>query len=877
MSAPRLFPPLAARAMAALAKATPAIATLTVAALAATAPLDAQPRRRDTLPDSVRAVLTDINREARQAGRGAWDSLRRPVVVSARDSSSAFADDEARVILRRAREARLRQESALRAYRALVTQRMDFGLGVRRLGLEKLLFRGDNVARVAWSRDGGVWVTPVGSRVQVPMAGSGGDGDIADAVSIPYFPGKESLWLPSSNFGVVKADVDDRELIHPIANGAEAYYRYAAGDSITIRLTDGREVRLRELRITARRPQWRLFVGSFWFDREGGQLVRAAYRLAVPIEFWDVAGEEVASEAQREAVIAQVRDSLARERLSRDDYVRDSTRRAAAATSNSDDEPPGWVKAAFRPFKGSLDEVTVEYGLYGNGRFWLPRANSARFSAQVGPMRTPFTFQEKFEYEDVNGDYSVPAVPPERSAVERLAERQARRDSLARDSLARDSLRVVDDRAASVSVNVSIGGGSDSARRAEADAEYRARNCRPGDSTYVRTETRYGGALRVAYTMPCDRASLRTSAALPPPSASADDLFDLASRDQLLEALGLSLQPAWGPQAPTVRTGLDVLRYNRVEGLSVALLGEQVLGAGYTARGLVRLGHADLHLNGELGLSRASGRRTVYGTVYERLRATAPEWGDPLSFGPSLPALLYGRDEGFYFRATGVEVGDRQVQRRGAFEWRLFHERQRTAGDSTVVDTWSLGRAFGNRFRTNFDASRVALTGLDMSWSRAFGADPAGLQLTTAVRGEGATGTVTYGRAAVEATVTRPVAKYALGLTASVGSSVGDLPPQRGWFLGGLRTVRGLPPGSAFGDAYWFVRPEVGTKFGAVRPVLFFDAGWAGSRDAFGQGRTLRGAGGGLSLLDGLLRFDVARNLARGGGWRADLYLGAPL
>jgi hypothetical protein len=859
-----LVRPLFALALAAAPFATPIV-------------LPAQTRPRDTLPDSVRAMLTDINREARQAGRSTYDSLRRPVVVSAKDSSSAFADEDARVILLRAREARLRQETALRAYRAQVTQRMDFGLGVRRLGLEKLLFRGDNVARVAWSRDGGVWVTPVGSRVQVPMAGGGADGDIVDAVSIPYFPGKESLWLPSSNFGVVKADVDDRELIHPIANGAEAYYRYATGDSITIRLTDGREVRLRELRITARRPQWRLFVGSFWFDREGGQLVRAAYRLAVPIEFWDVAGEEVASEAEREAVIAKVRDSLARERLSRDDYVRDSTRRAAAAASSGDDEPPGWVKAAFRPFKGSLDAVTVEYGLYGNGRFWLPRANSATFSAQVGPMRTPFTFQEKFEYEDVNGDFTMPPVPPERSAVERLAERRARQDSIARDSLARDSLRAADEREATVSVSVNIGGGSDSARRVERDAEYRARNCRPGDSTYVRTETRYGGALRVAYTMPCDRASLRTSAALPPPSATADDLFDLASRDQLLETLGLSLQPAWGPQAPTVRTGLDLLRYNRVEGLSVGVLGEQVLGAGYTARAQLRLGHADRQFNGELGFERSSGRRTVYGTVYERLRATAPEWGNPLSFGPSLPALLYGRDEGFYFRTRGVEVGDRQVRRSGALEWRLWHEQQRTAGDSSVVDTWTLGRTFGNRFRTNFDASRLSLTGLDVTWSRAFGGNPEGLQLATAVRGEGATGTVTYGRAAVEATVTRPVARYALGLTASAGSSVGDLPPQRGWFLGGLRTVRGLPPGSAFGDAYWFVRPEVGTKFGAVRPVLFLDAGWAGARDAFGQGRTLRGAGAGLSVLDGLLRLDVARNLARGGGWRTDLYLGAPL
>jgi hypothetical protein len=268
----------------------------------------------------------------------------------------------------------------------------------------------------------------------------------------------------------------------------------------------------------------------------------------------------------------------------------------------------------------------------------------------------------------------------------------------------------------------------------------------------------------------------------------------------------------------------------------------------------------------------------VYGGVYRRLRATAPEWGDPLSFGPSLPALLYARDEGFYFRAVGAEVGDRTVHRTGSFAWRLSFEQQRTAGDSSVVRTWNLAQLFGRGdFLPNFDASRLSLTTLDVAWARSFGANPAGTQLVTAVRGEAGTGTVTYGRAALEATASRPVGRYAVALTGLVGSSVGDVPPQRGWFLGGLRTVRGVTPGSAFGDAHWITRSEVGTKFGAARPVLFFDAGWAGPRAAFGQGRTLRGAGAGLSLLDGLLRFDLARDLSRGGGWRADLYLGAPI
>jgi hypothetical protein len=843
-----------------------------LALLVTSAPLSAQSRPRDTLPDSVRAILRDVVREARDVSRATWDSARPAVTVTEADRSSAFANADAERILARARAARLRQDSALRSYRATTTQRIALGMGVRRLGLEKRLFQGDNVAQISWSRDGGVWVNPIGSRMQVPMVGGGAEGDFVDAVSIPYFPGKETLWIPSSNFGVVKSDVDERELIHPIANGAEKYYKYEAGDSMTISLGGERQIRLRELRITARRPQWRLFVGSFWFDQDGGQLVRAAYRLAVPIEFWDVASEEIESEALRDSAYARARDSIARERLSPEDFVRDSARRARAASTNSDDdEPPGWVKAAFRPAKGSLDAVTIEYGLFG-GRFWLPRANSATFSAQVGPIRTPFTFDEKFTYEDVNGDFSTRPVPPALTAVE---QQRLRADSLRADSLRADAPRREERDGTTISVSV---GSEDSLSRARRDSTFRARRCRPGDSTYIRTETRYGGALRVGYEMPCDRESLRTSSALPPANASTSDIFDTAAAEQLLEALGLGLQPAWGPQRPTVRSGLDLIRYNRVEGLSVGVQAEQVLGAGYTARAVGRLGHADLAFNGELGLERSNGRRTAFGTVYRRLRATAPEWGNPLSFGPSVPALLYARDEGFYFRATGVEVGDRQVRRTGNFEWRLYFEQQQTAGDSSVLDTWNLAKAFGgDGFRSNFDASRVSLTGLDVGWSRAFGTDPTGVRLITTIRGEGATGDVTFGRGQLEATLSRPVGRFALSLTGSAGSSVGDAPPQRGWFLGGLRTVRGLPPGSAFGDAHWFLRHEVGTRFGAVRPVVFFDAGWAGARESFGAGRTLRGAGGGLSLLDGLVRFDLARNLARGGGWRADLYFGAPI
>ncbi|MBU6367359.1 MAG: hypothetical protein KJT01_14185, partial [Gemmatimonadetes bacterium] len=825
--------------------------------------------------------LREVARETRRVVRtrvGVDTAVRRQRAEAA--VPTAFADTGAAALLRLARAARLRQDSALQSYRATATQRIDMGVGARRLGLEKRLFRGDNVAEIAWRRDVGVRVTPVGSRVASPMGGDA-DGDIADAVSIPYFPGRETLWFPNSQFGVVRAEIDERELIHPLAAGAEAWYRYALGDSAVITLPDRTVIPLRELRITARRPDRRLFVGSFWFDRRGGELVRAAYRLAAPIEIWDVADEEIARDRADAVVAAPVRDSIARARLARPLFVKDSVARAEraarAARSGDDDAPPAWVKATFRPAKAELEGITVEYGLH-EGRFWLPRANSASYLVQFGFMRLPLRLDEAFRYQDVNAAFPLRAIPATRLA-------RAQGDTVN----AGDSTTVMD---APATVSVSVGSGAvqggvtadSAAARAAADTatlspreRQRARLC-ARDSVYTRVDSRFEGRLRVAFDMPCNEERLRTSAALPPLDAKDREAFDSPARDALLGVLGLALQPGGAPGRPQLRWGSEFVRYNRVEGLSVGAQLRQGLGGGYTLAATGRIGHADRHANGELALERSAAGRTVTAGVYHRLAASNPDWGGALTLGPSLPALLYGRDEGFYFRAYGAELVDLRTRRGGATRWRLFVERQWAAGDSGVLTTFSMARALtGRRFRDNVIADRMALTGVQADWSRVLRDVVGGVRLTAAVQGEAATGTYSYARGSVEATVSRPVGKLAAALTGAAGTSAGRLPSQRQWFLGGVRTVRGQFPGTLEGNAFWLARAEVGTRQGVVRPVAFLDAGWAGSRRAIGRLQPLRGAGVGVGILDGLFRLDVARGLYPNKGWRSDLYLQATL
>jgi hypothetical protein len=834
--------------------------------------------RRDTLTAEERAVAREATRDARAMARRQLspDSVVRRLRADAA-SASAFSDAEARQILLKAREARTRQDSALRAYKATATQRISMGMGAKRLGLEKLLFRGDNVAEISWRRDVGVRVRPIGSRVTVPMGNA--DGDFTSAIAIPYFPGRETLWFPSSNFGVVKSDIDEREVIHPLANGAETYYKYATGDSVDITLDGGRVIRLRELRITARRPEWRLFVGSFWFDRDGGQLVRAAYRLAVDLEIWDVASDASDADSKVTVEADRLRDSIARARMPRGLYLKDSIARAPsvqarASGTGGDDAPPAWVKATFRPAKAKLDAITVEYGLY-QGKFWLPRANSATASMQLGFVRTPFSIDEKFTYENVNGDFSLAAIPTARIAP-------TFGDSTFGTGARGDTTVLV----GSGEVSISIGGGAVSGGTGSAvvdtvklsAAERLRRRLCAKDSTYTRVDTRYEGALRVAFDMPCDRSKLANSPALPPATTSDEVLFDLKAKDELLAALDLSLQPGWMPQLPSVRVGSDLLRYNRVEGFSAGVNVSQVLGAGYTLSGVARIGHADLHANGELSLARSNGARTVTATAYHRLAATNPEWGGGLTLGPSLPAFLYGRDEGFYYRTMGVELGERRERRRGALEYKLFLERQWTAGDTDVVNTFSLAKLIADRrFRRNIESEALSVTGVAGTYSRVLLERPQGLRITTVLNGEAGTGTFQYARASVEGSITRPVSRFSTALTGAIGSSLGDVPRQRGWFLGGVRTVRGQIAGTQDGDAFWLARAEVGTKQGVLRPVGFYDIGWAGSRETFGKVQPQRGAGVGFGVLDGLIRVDFSRGLYPLKQWRTDFYLSAAL
>jgi len=747
---------------------------------------------------------------------------RKRVPVTPELEASAFKDQAARTLLHQAREARMRQDSALLAYDATAYQRISAGLGFRAFGRDRLLFRTENVSRVRWSRENGAWVDVKGARTVVPMV-KDADTDVEpeEMSPIPYYPGREALWIGN---GVAKAEVDPEDMIHPLAVGSEAYYRFAIGDSISFKLSDGKVIALRELRIEPRRPNWRLSVGSFWFDISTGQLVRAAYRMSVEMDIWQVADEE-------------------------------------ADLDGDDDKPPAAVKAILSPMRANLEGVTIDYGLYG-GRFWLPRAQAAEGSAQVAFMRVPFKMEESFKYASVNGADSMPKVPPSPKSL--------------RDSLFGDSTKWRDLTPEQRKERRKLIDEADSVRR-ERQKEARKAQC-DSSGTYTQYHTRYNGTVRLAVRMPCDSTALARSPDLPGSIYEpGEELFGVAERDELMKSLGFSLQPGWAPQKPTLHYGLDLTRYNRVEGFSTALSVNTELGKGYRAGIEPRVSFADAQLNGELFGARSNGRRQLQLGMYRRLEA-ANDYGDPLSFGSSINAFLFGLDEGFYYRTWGGELTGSNVGG-GGFTWRLFGEHHSNA---KVETQFSLANAMNDvEFMPNIEATKGNIGGAEVRYTHTFGLDPAGWRLLTDTRAEAAAGTFDYTRGALDLTLSRGLGGgFEAAVTGAGGISGGTLPPQREWFIGGSHTVRGqrpslTEPGQA-GNSYWLGRAELGRQFTAVRPSIFGDLGWAGDRNDWSHpGRPVSGAGVGASFLDGLFRMDVSRGIYPRKRTLLDLYFEA--
>jgi hemolysin activation/secretion protein len=184
----------------------------------------------------------------------------------------------------------------------------------------------------------------------------------------------------------------------------------------------------------------------------------------------------------------------------------------------------------------------------------------------------------------------------------------------------------------------------------------------------------------------------------------------------------------------------------------------------------------------------------------------------------------------------------------------------------------------GGSFGPNLATDEGWYSGLGVRFLGSRGLDPHGFRTTTEVRIDAASGDSTFGRAAMELTFLRGFGRSFDGaLTLGGGTSVGGVPVQHRWYLGGSQTVRGQDPSAALsGNAFWLARAELGRPIAFMRVAAFGDLGWAGDRTKVDEvGRPASGIGLGLSFLDGTLRLDVARGIFPMQQTRVSFYLGS--
>ncbi len=726
--------------------------------------------------------------------------------------ADSYLDSATAAIVRQARAARDRNERLVTSYTATVSQRL--GAGIRALSRDRMLYRQELSARISWHRDARSTIEVTGFREGIPIAQQGD--------RVPDDLDSHLRWLvvnPAEDYLSILGD-DDDGFVYPLRAGGEHDYRFARGDTTRIDLPSGRPVRLVELQVTPRRSDWQLMSGSLWFDADTWGLVRAVFRPARPYEF------------RRDADPDDVEDV------------------------------PGFVNGT-----GEIRYITMEYGLY-EGRWWMLRYVALDGVGSVGKwMNVPVRFERVYADYEVEG-----GTAPDPASTFRPAGTERRRERDERSSTATPPLDPVERRARADSLRAAVAAcvrqqeaarGTDFTSR---DAERVARRDWNGECW-----RQVNGDTALTVIIPNDREALRRSPTLGEPILQMGDLITEEEVRGLADAIKQLPVAPLGNRLELPRGLTSLLqnaRYNRIEALSLGAAARATSGQ-FGVEAVGRIGLADLKPGLEVALT-GRGRSTAWRIGgYHGLAIANPE---TRAFGAvnSLSALFLQRDDGEYFRTTGIalsgETGDG-----GWLAWRLYAERQRPAWVETQASLPHLFSA-DQLFRPNLVADSAeqagAAIGLRMgrqiSRSAWLGGD---LAL------DASTGDFRFGRgsATLRAIVT-PGSSWALALEGAAGTSRGTLPAQSRFFLGGPATLRGYGGAAIHGDAFWRARAEVGNSFPAARLTAFSDAGWAGPRSAFSTGRALLGAGIGASFLDGLIRLDLARALRSPAGWRFDLY-----
>ena len=308
----------------------------------------------------------------------------------------------------------------------------------------------------------------------------------------------------------------------------------------------------------------------------------------------------------------------------------------------------------------------------------------------------------------------------------------------------------------------------------------------------------------------------------------------------------------------------DIVRFNRVQGVSFGL-GYQVRPpfAFTTVHAAARFGIGDLRPMASLAWRRNGPGGFFSVTAYRDVQEFEP-WTSGQSMGNSLNSVIAGHDDADYHLASGGRISyqwNEGVFRDFEFTARVERHRSMTTQVSAPVPgIWGSGA-----FRPNSAVEEGTYFRATVTRPISFG--PANV-LTGGdlLRGDSLLSVRLWTAASLPFGVFRRTGT----LTLRAGTARGDALPQMAFRVGGPQTVRGHEYGGRMGRDFWSAQLDFAVaKSPFWAPVVFFDVG-----DTFTADPML-GIGAGLSLVNGMLRFNLSKGLSPSNDFRFDLAFGA--
>jgi hypothetical protein len=245
-------------------------------------------------------------------------------------------------------------DSTLLNYRSRLNTLVSAAFSSDPLAPPKLLVASELASSVTWQREGGLQVKMLGQRY---VTSFGPEAEAGLDFSRPWFvataPG-DSLRLLGG------IDIPERAAVHPFARGAERYYEYELGDTVTLYIAD-RQFDLVEIRVTPTRGDESLVVGSVWVDRASGDVGAMQIRF-VGRRLW-----------------------------------------------GDDEEDAEWANRILSV------SATMQQGLWEQ-RYWLPHHQEVELMVRIpfiGNFALPIIFRNEFDRYDVNTGESIVWLSPD--------------------------------------------------------------------------------------------------------------------------------------------------------------------------------------------------------------------------------------------------------------------------------------------------------------------------------------------------------------------------------------------------------------------------------------------------------------------------------